>query len=118
MEGDGLCLNLTLLHVDFVAAKDDGDVFANANEITYDVISNRTILGLRIIEVLTMPVWNILVGDTRGNIKHDDAALTVDIVAISQTAKLLLACRVPNIKCDISKVLAAVNRRPYECRIF
>ena len=59
-----------------------------------------------------MPVWNILVGNTRGDIKHDDTALTVDVVAISQTAKLLLARRVPNVKCDISKVLAAVSRRP------
>ena len=40
MEGDGLCLNLTLFHIDLVAAEHDGNILANANEITYDVMSN------------------------------------------------------------------------------
>ena len=35
MEGDGLGLDFALFDVDFVAAKDDGDVFADADEVTY-----------------------------------------------------------------------------------
>ena len=37
MEGDGLGLDLALLHVDLVAAEDDGDVLANADKITCDL---------------------------------------------------------------------------------
>ena len=34
MEGDGLGLDLALLNVDLVTGQDDGNVLANANEIT------------------------------------------------------------------------------------
>lgn len=30
-----------------------------------------------------MPVWYILVCNARGHIKHDDAALSVDVITIS-----------------------------------
>ena len=35
MEGDGLGLDLALLHVDLVAAEDDGDVLADTNQVTW-----------------------------------------------------------------------------------
>ena len=34
MEGDGLCLDLALLHVDLVSAQDDGDALADTDEVT------------------------------------------------------------------------------------
>jgi hypothetical protein len=34
MEGDGLGLDLTVLDINLVAGEDDGDILANANEIT------------------------------------------------------------------------------------
>lgn len=34
VEGDGLGLNLSLLHINLVTAQDDGDVLANADKIT------------------------------------------------------------------------------------
>ena len=34
VEGDGLSLHLALLDVDLVAAKDNGNVFANTDEVT------------------------------------------------------------------------------------
>jgi len=37
VEGDGLGLDLALLYVDFVSSEDDGDVLADANEITCGV---------------------------------------------------------------------------------
>lgn len=49
-----------------------------------------------------MPIRNILVGDTRSDIEHDDAALAIDIVPISQASEFLLACRVPDIKHNVS----------------
>jgi hypothetical protein len=52
-----------------------------------------------------MPVGYVLVGDARGHIKHDDAALAVDVVAITKTTKLLLAGCVPDIELDLAQVL-------------
>lgn len=34
MEGDGLGLDLALLHIDLVAAQHDGDVLADTDEVT------------------------------------------------------------------------------------
>lgn len=52
-----------------------------------------------------MPVRNVLVRDARCDVKHDDAALAVNVVSVSKTAKLLLARRVPDIELNLSKVL-------------
>lgn len=52
-----------------------------------------------------MPVGNVLVGDTRGDVEHDDTALAVDVVAIAQTTKLLLASGIPDIELDLTVVL-------------
>lgn len=52
-----------------------------------------------------MPVGDVLVGDTRSNIEHDDAALAVDVVSISQATKLLLTSGVPDVKLDLAQVL-------------
>lgn len=60
----------------------------------------------------TMPVGDVLVGDAGGDVKHDDAALAVDVVAITQAAKLLLAGRVPDVELDLTKVLRAVSALP------
>lgn len=54
---------------------------------------------------LTVPVGNVLVCDTRCDIKHDDTTLPVDIVAISESTKLFLPGGVPDIELDASVVL-------------
>lgn len=51
-----------------------------------------------------MPVGNVLVGDTGGDIEHDDPALSLDVVTISETTKLLLACGIPDVEADGTKV--------------
>lgn len=51
---------------------------------------------------LTVPVGNVLVGDARCNIEHDDTALPVDVVTVSQPTELLLARRIPDIELDLS----------------
>ena len=43
VEGDGLGLDLALLHVNLVAAKDDGDVLANADKVTCKIMVRRRI---------------------------------------------------------------------------
>jgi len=86
VEGDGLGLDLALLDVDLVAGQDDGDVLANADQVT-------------------VPVGNVLVGDARGDVEHDDTALAVDVVAVTETTELLLSSGVPDIELDLTKVL-------------
>lgn len=55
-----------------------------------------------------MPVGNVLVRDARSDVKHDDAALAVDVVSIAETAKLLLACGIPDIKLNLAQVLGVL----------
>lgn len=63
----------------------------------------REIFGCR----RTMPVGHVLVGDTGGNIEHDDTALAVDVVAITETTELLLAGGIPNVELDRTEVLSS-----------
>lgn len=53
----------------------------------------------------TVPVGDVLVGDAGGDVEHDDAALAVDVVAVAQTAELLLAGSVPDVELDLAEVL-------------
>jgi hypothetical protein len=53
----------------------------------------------------TVPVGDVLVGDSGGNVEHDDTALAVDVVAVAETTELLLTSRIPDIKLDLTKVL-------------
>ena len=52
-----------------------------------------------------MPVGNILVGDSGSDVEHDDTALAVDVVSISETTELLLPCGIPDIELNCSVVL-------------
>jgi len=85
VESDRLGLDLALLHVDLVTAEYDGNVLANTDEIT-------------------VPVGNVLVGNAGGNIKHDDTALAVDVVTVTETTELLLASSIPDIELNLTKV--------------
>lgn len=52
-----------------------------------------------------MPVGDVLVCDTRGDVEHDDAALAVDVVSVTETTELLLTCGVPDVELDGAEVL-------------
>ena len=39
-----------------------------------------------------MPVGDVLVGDTGGDIEHDDTALTLDVVTITEPCALFSSC--------------------------
>lgn len=41
VEGDGLGLDLALLHVDLVTSEDDGDVLADTDEVTLSFVSQK-----------------------------------------------------------------------------
>ena len=51
-----------------------------------------------------MPVGNVLVGDSGGNIEHDDTALSVDVVTITETTELLLSCGIPDVELQFTEV--------------
>lgn len=52
-----------------------------------------------------MPVGNVLVGDTGGNVEHDDTTLSVNVVSVTKTTELLLTSSVPDIELDLTQVL-------------
>lgn len=54
-----------------------------------------------------MPVGDVLVCDAGCHIEHDDTALAVDVVTITETTKLLLTGGIPHIELDLTVVLAA-----------
>lgn len=56
-----------------------------------------------------MPGWDVLVGDTGSDIKHDDTALAVDVVSISESTKLFLTGSIPDIKLNRTQVLMIVG---------
>lgn len=78
-------IKLTHLNVHLVTAQHKGDIFTYALKIA-------------------MPVGDILVGDAGGNVKHDDAALALDVVSIAQSTELLLPSRVPHVEADSAEV--------------
>jgi len=51
-----------------------------------------------------MPVGDVLISDARRDVKHDDATLTLDVVAIAETTKLFLSGGIPDIEDDRAKV--------------
>ena len=54
----------------------------------------------------TVPVGDVLVGNAGRHVEHDNTALAVDVVAITETAKLLLAGCIPDVELDWAKVLS------------
>ena len=51
-----------------------------------------------------MPVGDVLVGDTGSDIEHDDTALTLDVVTITETTELFLSSGIPNVEADSTEV--------------
>jgi len=85
VEGNSFRLDLAFLHIDLVAAEHDRNVLADADKIT-------------------MPVRHVLVCDARRHIEHDDAALAINVVAITETTELLLSSSVPHVELDSAQV--------------
>lgn len=52
-----------------------------------------------------MPVGDVLVSDTGGDVKHDDSALAVDVVSITKTTELFLAGGIPDVELNLAQVL-------------
>jgi hypothetical protein len=57
-----------------------------------------------------MPVGDIFVRDSGCDVEHDNSALTLDVVSISKTTELLLACSIPNVEANSSEVRRELQR--------
>lgn len=79
VELDVLGLDLSVLDVDLVADQHNRDVLADTNDIS-------------------VPVRNVLVGDTRSDIKHNDGALALDVVTVTKTTEFFLAGGIPHVE--------------------
>jgi hypothetical protein len=75
----------TNLDVDLVSTKDDRNVLTNPLQIS-------------------VPVRNVLVGDSGSNIKHDDTTLSLDVITISETTEFLLSSGIPDVEADGTEV--------------
>ncbi|GIX62647.1 DNA mismatch repair protein MLH, putative [Babesia caballi] len=91
VELDVAGLHLALLHVGLVATEHHGDVVAHADDVA-------------------VPVGDVAVGDAAGHVEHDDGALALDVVAVTEPAVLLLARRVPRVELDATAVGAELQR--------
>ena len=78
-------LHLSVLDIDLVSDQHDRDVLAHSNNVS-------------------VPVGDILIGDSTGNVEHDDGALTLDVITISKATELLLSSGVPHIEADLTAV--------------
>jgi hypothetical protein len=51
-----------------------------------------------------MPIGDTFVRDSRGDIKHDDTTLALNVITITKTTKFFLTSGIPHIKDDGTKV--------------
>lgn len=53
---------------------------------------------------IPMPVRDVLVRDPGGHVEHDNAALALNVVAVSETTEFLLPCGIPHVEADSAEV--------------
>ena len=73
------------LNINLVSAENHGNVLTDTFQVA-------------------VPVGDVLVGDTGCDVEHDDTALTLDIVTITEATELLLASSVPHVEEDSAEV--------------
>lgn len=56
-----------------------------------------------------MPVGNVLVGNAGCDVEHDDTALSIDVVTITETTELLLTGSVPHVELNLTQVLSTIS---------
>jgi hypothetical protein len=63
-----------------------------------------------------MPLWHIFIGNSRGNIEHDDGAIAANaninslLITFTKPSQLLLTCCVPDIEFYWAMVRVKGNR--------
>lgn len=85
MEGNLAGLDFSILLIDFVSNEDDGDVITDSGQVF-------------------VPLGDILVGDSGGDIEHKNGSMCTDIVTLSETSEFFLSCCIPESEFDRSVV--------------
>lgn len=85
VEHNALCFDFSVFDVYFVTAQHNWNAFTNSHQIS-------------------VPIWYIFVGNSRGNVEHYYGALALDVVAITEPSKLFLTRCIPHIESDWSSV--------------
>ena len=75
----------THLDINLVSAQHDGNVLAYTLKVT-------------------MPIRDILVCDSRGDVEHNDTTLALNVVSIAETTKFLLSGGVPDVETNGAEV--------------
>jgi hypothetical protein len=91
VEGDLLGFHFTVTNINLVSNKDDRDGLADANKIL-------------------VPVGDMLVRLTVGNIEHDDSSISEDVVSITKTPEFLLSGSIPTIETNHTTVRLEIKR--------
>ena len=142
MESDSLGLHLTLLYTytySFISTMQKPIytsviTYLNINLVTAE--DNRNVLTDT--DKITMPVRNVLISDTRSDVKHDDSTLALDtvllhscqlrrfikwlcycfnvLVTITKTTKLLLTSSVPSVENNRTKVGVESERMNFDAQ--
>ena len=85
VKGDLLGLDLAILDLDLVSNQANGNILTDAGQVT-------------------VPVGDRLVCNATRHVKHDNSALSHNVISVTETSKLFLAGRVPDIVADGSAV--------------
>lgn len=85
MEGDLAGLDLSVLLVDLVSDQDDRDVVTDSGQVL-------------------VPLGDVLVGDSGGDIEHEDGCVGSDVVSFPESSEFFLSGSVPEGEFDGSVV--------------
>lgn len=79
MKGNLLGFDLSVLDFYLISRENNGDILTDARKVA-------------------MPVWDIFVGNTRRNVKHDNGTLTLNIIPVTQSPKFFLPSSIPDVE--------------------
>jgi hypothetical protein len=85
VECDLLRFDLAVLNLNLVPGQNNRNILAHASQVA-------------------VPVRNIFVSDATRHVKHDNSALPLNIVTVSQSPKLFLSGSIPDIKFNRTSV--------------
>uniref|UniRef100_A0A7C9ESA6 Uncharacterized protein n=1 Tax=Opuntia streptacantha TaxID=393608 RepID=A0A7C9ESA6_OPUST len=60
-----------------------------------------------------MPCWDILVCQASRDIKHNNGTLTMNVISIPKSTKLLLSCCIPAVESDLPTVSVEIQRMDF-----
>jgi hypothetical protein len=63
-----------------------------------------------------MPVRYVFVGNSGGDIEHDDTALPLNIITISQATKFLLTGGIPHVESEVTEIGVEFERMDFNTK--